>query len=99
MIRPCSTATTSVAKLSSVMTMSAASLATSVPLMPIATPMSAFRKAGASFTPVAGHGDDLSLALQRLDDSQLVFRRDAGEDGGAGGDSSPARTIQRGKVP
>ena len=40
-----------VAKLSSVRIMSAASRATSVPLSPIATPMSALRSAGASFTP------------------------------------------------
>jgi hypothetical protein len=39
------------AKLSSVSTMSAACLATSVPVMPIATPMSAALSAGASFTP------------------------------------------------
>ncbi len=51
MIRPCSTAPTMVAKLSSVMTMAAASLATSVPLTPIAMPMSACFSAGASFTP------------------------------------------------
>jgi hypothetical protein len=39
------------AKLSSVRVMSAASLLTSVPVMPMATPMSAFLSAGASFTP------------------------------------------------
>src|SRR3989304_6281885 len=39
------------AKLSSASTMSAASFATSVPAIPIATPMSAFISAGASFTP------------------------------------------------
>jgi hypothetical protein len=50
-IRPCSTATTMVLKSSSVMIMSAVSLATSVPLIPIATPISAFFRAGASFTP------------------------------------------------
>jgi hypothetical protein len=36
------------AKLSSARTMPAASLVTSVPLMPMATPMSAFFRAGAS---------------------------------------------------
>jgi hypothetical protein len=51
MTRPCSTAPTRVAKLSSVMTIAAASLATSVPLIPIATPMSACFSAGASLTP------------------------------------------------
>ena len=40
-----------VAKLSSVRIISAASLVTSVPVMPIATPMSARVSAGASFTP------------------------------------------------
>ena len=49
--RPSSTAATIVAKLSSASTMSAASLETSVPVMPIATPMSAVFRAGASLTP------------------------------------------------
>ncbi len=49
--RPSSTAASMLAKLSSVSTMSAASLATSVPVMPMATPMSARRSAGASLTP------------------------------------------------
>ena len=49
--RPTSTAATMVAKLSSASTMSAASLDTSVPVMPMATPMSAVFSAGASFTP------------------------------------------------
>jgi len=40
-----------VAKLSSVRTMSAASLVTSVPLIPMAIPMSAALMAAASFTP------------------------------------------------
>ena len=40
-----------VAKLSSVRIITAASLETSVPVMPMATPMSAFLSAGASFTP------------------------------------------------
>ena len=48
---PSSTAETTVAKLSSVNITSAASFATSVPTIPIAQPMSAFFKAGASFTP------------------------------------------------
>src|SRR5262245_19430280 len=51
MTRPCSTAATMVAKLSSVMISDADSLATSVPLIPIATPMSALLRAGASLTP------------------------------------------------
>ena len=49
--RPSRTALTIVAKLSSARIMSAASLATSVPVMPIATPMSAALSAGASLTP------------------------------------------------
>ena len=49
--RPSSTAATMVAKLSSVSTRSAASFDTSVPVMPMATPMSADLSAGASFTP------------------------------------------------
>ena len=51
MARPSRTASTMVAKLSSAMTMSAASRATSVPSLPMATPMWASRSAGASFTP------------------------------------------------
>ena len=51
MPRPSSTAATIEAKLSSVRVIAAASLVTSVPVMPIATPMSAFLSAGASLTP------------------------------------------------
>ena len=51
MVRPPRTAATIVAKLSSARTMSAASRATSVPVWPIAIPTSAWRRAGASFTP------------------------------------------------
>jgi len=49
--RPSSTAATMDAKLSSVSVMAAASLVTSVPVMPMAMPISAFFSAGASFTP------------------------------------------------
>ena len=49
--RPSRTAATIVAKLSSARIMSAASFVTSVPVTPIATPMSADFSAGASFTP------------------------------------------------
>ena len=49
--RPSRTADTMVAKLSSTRIMSDASLATSVPVIPIATPMSAALRAGASLTP------------------------------------------------
>ena len=48
---PCFTASTIVAKLSSVSIMSDAFFATSVPFLPIAIPMSAFFSAGLSFTP------------------------------------------------
>ena len=51
MCLPSFTAFTIVTKLSSVSTMSDAFFATSVPLRPIDTPMSAFFSAGASFTP------------------------------------------------
>jgi hypothetical protein len=50
------------------MTMSAASRATSLPRRPSAMPMSARRSACASVDPVAGHGDDSVLSLQRLDE-------------------------------
>ena len=49
--RPLATALIIVAKLSSVRIMEAASLETSVPIFPMATPMSAFLRAGASLTP------------------------------------------------
>ena len=51
MFRPFSTALTIVAKLSSVSTIAAASFATSLPVIPMATPISACFSAGASFTP------------------------------------------------
>ena len=51
MFLPCFTASTIVTKLSSVSMISAAFLATSVPFLPIAIPISAFFKAGLSFTP------------------------------------------------
>ena len=47
---PFATALMIVAKLSSVRIMDAASFDTSVPVMPMATPMSAFLRAGASLT-------------------------------------------------
>jgi len=51
MMRPLSTVDTMLAKLSSVRIISLASFATSVPVIPMAIPMSAFLRAGASFTP------------------------------------------------
>ena len=50
-MRPSSTADTMEAKLSSTRIMSAAAFATSVPVMPMAMPMSACLRADASFTP------------------------------------------------
>ena len=50
-LRPLVTALTMVAKLSSVRIIAAASLETSVPVIPIATPIFAFFSAGASLTP------------------------------------------------
>jgi hypothetical protein len=52
---PSSTAGKIVLKLSSTKIISAASLATSVPLLPIEIPMSAIFNAGASFTASTGH--------------------------------------------
>ena len=60
--------------------MSAASLVTSVPVMPIATPMSAAFSAGASLTPSPVIATMLPSRLQRVDDAQLVLGRDAGVD-------------------
>ena len=77
---PLATAATIVAKLSSARIMSAASFATSVPVMPIATPMSAAFSAGRVVHAVAGHGDDVAVGLERVDDAQLVLGRDARED-------------------
>ncbi|CAD6226720.1 GSCOCG00005880001-RA-CDS [Cotesia congregata] len=53
--RPSSTPVTIEAKLSSSRIMSAACFDTSEPEIPIATPMSAFFKAGESFTPSPGN--------------------------------------------
>src|SRR3990172_772055 len=51
MVRPWRTAATIEAKLSSLITITAASFATSLPRLPMATPMSAAFSAGASLTP------------------------------------------------
>ena len=63
-------------KLSSRRIMSAA-LETSVPMIPIATPISAFFKAGASLTPSPVTATPLSSGL--FDDIELLRRRRAGE--------------------
>ena len=75
--RPSSTAATIVAKLSSASTMSAASFETSVPVMPMAMPMSAVFSAGASLTPSPVIATIGAAALQRVDDAQLVLGVDA----------------------
>ena len=78
--RPSSTAATIEAKLSSVSVIAAASLVTSVPVMPMAMPMSAFLSAGASLTPSPVIATEWPAVLQRGDDPQLVRRGDAGVD-------------------
>ena len=69
-----------VAKLSSVRIITAASLETSVPVMPMATPMSAFLSAGASFTPSPVMATMWPFALEDVDEVDLVLRRDPGDD-------------------
>src|SRR6266851_2340478 len=93
---PSSTAFSIVAKLESASTMSAASFATSVPL-PIATPISAFFRAGASFTPSpvwnsvsnantfvdkTYHCNNESKTLQEVHQFDLVVRFSSAEKGG-----------------
>ena len=76
---PRPTAETMVAKLSSVSTIVAASFETSVPVMPMAMPMSAFFSAGASFTPSPVIATTLPRPLQGGDEAQLVLGCDTGE--------------------
>ncbi len=64
--RPCLTASTIVAKLSSARTMSLAPLDTSVPVIPMPIPISACFKLGASFTPSPVMATILSFACQAL---------------------------------
>ena len=59
--------------------MAAASLATSVPRIPIATPTFAFFSAARIVDAVAEHGDDLAAGLKRLHDDELVLRRHPAE--------------------
>lgn len=47
---------------------------TSVPVTPIAMPISAFFRAGASVDPIARHGNDVAVSLQGADDAQLIGR-------------------------
>ena len=69
-------AATTLAKLSSVRTMSAVCLATSVPVMPIATPIFARFSAGASLTPSPVIATTWPRDFERIDDSCLVLGRD-----------------------
>ncbi len=69
-----------VAKLSSVRIITAASFETSVPVIPIATPMSAALSAGASLTPSPVIDDDVARALEQLDQPDLVLGRDPRDD-------------------
>ena len=69
-----------VAKLSSVKIMTAASLETSVPVMPMATPMSAALRAGASLTPSPVMATTLPLCLSSRTMPQLVLGGDPGHD-------------------
>ena len=73
-----------VAKLSSVRIMTAASFETSVPVMPIATPMSAALSAGASLTPSPVIDDDVARALEQLHQPDLVLGRDSRDDADVG---------------
>ena len=68
-------------------------LATSVPAMPIATPMSAGCSAGASLTPSPVMATTCPRACSACDQPQLLLGRDAGEDGGPLGrlDRGPRR--------
>ena len=60
--------------------MSAASFVTSVPVIPIATPMSAALERGGVVDAVTGHRDDVALPLQHVDEPHLVLRSDPGDD-------------------
>ena len=69
-----------VAKLSSASTIVAASFVTSVPAMPMATPMSAVFERWRVVDAVARHGDDVaSRRWSAVDDPHLVLGRDPSE--------------------
>ena len=59
--------------------MSAASFVTSVPVIPMAMPMSAFFSAGASFTPSPVIATMFPFAFSTSAKADLVLRRDAGD--------------------
>ena len=79
--RPSRTAWKMAAKLSSVTTMSEASLATSVPLRPMATPEVCGPQGRRIVDAVARDGHDLPVVHQLPDDPQLVVRGHACVDG------------------
>ena len=57
--------------------MSATFLVTSVPVIPMPTPMSARLMEGRVVNAVARHGDDVAAALPSVDDARLVLGLDA----------------------
>ena len=73
-----------------------ASLATSVPAMPIARPTSAFFSAGASLVPSPVIGDDVALLLQQLRPSGTC--RAAGPGPGRAGSRQPSPSARRRSV-
>src|SRR5215218_2976320 len=96
--RPSRIAAMIVAKSSSVRTRSEASRAAAVPALPIATPTSARRSAGV-VDPVSRNRDDLAFLLQRLDEAQLVRRRNTSVDGLIGeSERMPDRARRKGMV-
>ena len=60
--------------------MAAVSLVTSVPVIPMATPMSALFKGRGVVHPVPGHGHHLPLGLEDVHQAQLVLRGHPGKD-------------------
>ena len=77
------TALTIVEKSSSVRIIAAASFETSVPVIPIAMPMSARFSAGASLTPSPVIATTCTSPLERVDEPHLVLGRDARDDADA----------------
>jgi hypothetical protein len=69
-------------------------LLTSVPVMPMAMPMSADFERGGVVDAIAGHRDDVALRLQGIDDAQLVRGRDTGIDRGVRTASAQFSVIQ-----
>ena len=75
--------------------MSAASLATSVPEMPMAMPMSARAQRRGVVDAVAGDRDHVPLALQRGHDPHLLVGADAREDGSRAAPSAVCSSASR----